>query len=202
MNFFRIYDRLAHTYDLALGPMLKPGQKMAVHAMDLKPGFQVLEVGIGTGLTLSLYPPDIHITGIDLSEPMLKKAEEKVVELGLKNTKLQVMSGEALRFEDNSFDAVFAPSVFSVVDDPRKVLDEMVRVCKPDGVICVVSHFAGSTWVHQTFDRMTDPWTRKWVGFRMTTSRDVVEAHAHSKIILKKPILLLNFGTLYLLKKK
>jgi phosphatidylethanolamine/phosphatidyl-N-methylethanolamine N-methyltransferase len=201
-KFHKVYDRIAQGYDFALGPLLGQGQKMAMNAMDIKPQHKVLEVGIGTGLTLPRYRKEQDIIGIDLSQGMLAKAQIRIEELGMKNVRLQVMNAENLKFEDNSFDVVFAPSVLSVVSDPMKTLEEMKRVTKPDGVICVVAHFAGGNIIEKTIDRLTDPLTRKLVGFRMTTPRQIIEGHGGLKVILKKKIFILNFGTLYLLKKK
>jgi phosphatidylethanolamine/phosphatidyl-N-methylethanolamine N-methyltransferase len=201
-TFHKVYDRIAHGYDLAIGPLLRRGQKMAMNAMDIKPNHRVLEVGIGTGLTLPFYKPEQNIVGVDLSEGMLAKAEERIQNLGMKNTVLHVMSAENLKLDDNSFDVVFAPSVMSVVNDPKKVLDEMLRVCKPDGTICIVSHFAGNSGPEKVIDFLSDPLTRKLVGFRMTTPRSIVEGHPKAKVVLKKTIFMLNFGTLYLIKKK
>lgn len=200
--YHKIYDRLAQGYDLAMGPLLHSGHKMAMKAMDIKPQHKVLEVGIGTGLTLPFYRQDQSIVGVDLSKGMLAKAEGRVKNLGMAHVKLIEMSGEKLEFEANTFDVVFAPSVFSVVNDPQKVLDEMIRVVKPEGTICIVSHFAGSSFAEKWIDRLTDPLTRKLVGFRMTTPRNIVESHTGAVVVLKKPIFLLNYGTLYLLKKR
>jgi phosphatidylethanolamine/phosphatidyl-N-methylethanolamine N-methyltransferase len=203
MDYHRIYNRLADTYDMAIGPILRHGQKMAVHAMDLKPGMKILEVGIGTGLTLPFYPRDTEIKGIDLSEGMLKKAEKRIKDLHMGNVELFVMSAEEMTFKDASFDCVFAPSVFSVVNYPARVLEEMYRVCKKDGVICIISHFSGDTPFQKIYDRFWDPFTRKLIGFRMTTPRNVVEGYTATEVILKRPIYSpLNFNTLYLLKKK
>jgi phosphatidylethanolamine/phosphatidyl-N-methylethanolamine N-methyltransferase len=201
-KFHIVYDRIAQGYDLAFGPLLGHGQKMAMNAMDIKPQHKVLEVGIGTGLTLPLYRKEQDIVGIDLSQGMLSKAEDRIKVLGMKNVSLKVMSGENLKFDDDSFDVVFAPSVLSVVSDPMKTLEEMRRVIKPEGVICVVSHFAGNNIIEKTIDRLSDPLTRKLVGFRMTTPRQIIESHGGLKVILKKSIFILNYGTLYLLKKK
>ena len=198
----KVYDRIAHTYDLAFGPLLQHGHKMAMNAMDIKPQQRVLEVGIGTGLTLPYYRNDQHIDGVDLAEEMLSRAEERVKKLNMLNVHLHVMSAEQLGFADETFDIVFAPSVFSVVSDPKKVLDEMARVSKKDGLMCIVSHFAGGSKFERFVDKVTDPLTRKLVGFRMTTPRQVVENHPGVQVIMKQPIFLLNYGTLYLLKRK
>ncbi len=202
MDAHELYDRLAKAYDLFYGPLLSHGHKMAIKAMDLKPGMKILEVGIGTGLTLPYFPKDTEIKGIDLSDGMLKKAELRVKKLEMKNVELFNMSAEALTFKNKSFDCVFAPSVLSVVNDPKKVLDEMGRVCKDDGVVCVVSHFAGTTALQKFGDKVFDPWTQKMAGFRMTTPAEIVEKHNQLSVVLKKPLLPVNYGTLYLLKKK
>lgn len=201
-KYFKLYDKIAQSYDLAFGPLLRHGQKMALNALEIKPAHKVLEVGIGTGLTLPFYRKDQKIDGVDLSERMLEKAEARKNKLGMTCVNLHVMSAEALEFPDNTFDIVYAPSVFSVVHDPKKVLDEMLRVAKPDGTLCIVSHFAGTTPAEKILDRLSDPLTRKLVGFRMTTPRSIVESHGGAQVILKKKIFLLNFGTLYLIKKK
>jgi phosphatidylethanolamine/phosphatidyl-N-methylethanolamine N-methyltransferase len=195
------YDRIADQYDLIFSLLLGPGQQMAVNAMDLKPKMKLLEIGIGTGLTLPRYPSGISITGIDVSEGMLEKAREKVEELKLKNVDLKLMSAESLDFPDNSFDRVFAPSVLSVVNDPVKVLDEMVRTCKPGGYICAVAHFAGQRPETKLIDKVFEPFTQKLFGFRMTTPHDFMEKHPGATVILKKNILLLNFNILYMLQK-
>jgi phosphatidylethanolamine/phosphatidyl-N-methylethanolamine N-methyltransferase len=200
-TFHKVYERMAQVYDIAIGPLLKHGQKLALRALDLQPGQKILEVGIGTGLTLPLYRKDVHVIGVDLSESMLAKAQQRIEELDMKNVKLEIMSAEDLKFDDNSFDVVFAPSVFSVVNDARKALDEMTRVCRTDGLICVLSHFAGDTGPEKAIDKVLDPLSRKWAGFRMNTPRQIVEIHPNTKVILKKDIFALNFSTLYLLKK-
>jgi phosphatidylethanolamine/phosphatidyl-N-methylethanolamine N-methyltransferase len=198
----KVYDRIASGYDLAFGPILRQGHKMAMNAMDIKSSHRVLEVGIGTGLTLPFFKKDQHIEGVDLSEVMLAKARERVENLEMTNVQLHVMSAEHLEFKNDSFDIVFAPSVLSVVNDPKKVLDEMIRVSKPDGTICVISHFAGKTPVEKWLDKLADPLTRKLVGFRMTTPRQIIESHPDVQILLKQPIFFLNYGWLYLLKRK
>src|ERR1700722_18872568 len=104
MEIHQIYDRLADTYDWGFGPILRHGQKMAIHAMNIKAGMRILEVGIGTGLTLPFYPKETEIKGIDLSERMLKKAALKIKKLDLKNVELFHMSAEKIQFGDTSFD--------------------------------------------------------------------------------------------------
>jgi phosphatidylethanolamine/phosphatidyl-N-methylethanolamine N-methyltransferase len=202
-GFKKIYDRLADNYDMAYGRVLGRGHKIAIRAMKLKGSLKILEVGIGTGLTLPLYPRTADILGIDISEAMLDQAREKIAALKLTNTKVHTMSAEKLEFKDGSFDRVFAPSVISVVPRPEKVLEEMIRVCKPGGYICVVSHFAGKKWYDKFVDRICDVITQRYLGFRMTTKPTIVENNSQVEIVSTEYVFPIwkNFARVYLLKK-
>src|SRR5262245_44885799 len=91
----RIYSSYSGVYDLLFDAILKPGRARAIEAMGIRPGHRVLEVGVGTGLSLPLYPAHCDITGIDISQPMLEKAREKVAAMPLASqarTELRRMS--------------------------------------------------------------------------------------------------------------
>jgi len=136
------YRRYARIYDTVFGPVLQPGRKAVLDALNLKPGERVLEVGVGTGLSLQLYPRDVRITGIDVSREMLDKARARVARRKLENVEgLLEMDAERMDFPDASFDKVVAMYVVSVVERPAKLLEELHRVCKPDGEIFIVNHF-------------------------------------------------------------
>jgi phosphatidylethanolamine/phosphatidyl-N-methylethanolamine N-methyltransferase len=135
------YRRYAGFYDALFGPVLQPGRKAIFKALDLKPGERVLEVGVGTGLALSMYPSTVKVTGIDLSREMLDKARMRVARRGLTNVEgLLEMDAEKMDFPDASFDKVVAMYVMPVVNNPGRVLEEFHRVCKPDGEIYIVNH--------------------------------------------------------------
>ena len=135
------YRRYAGVYDAVFGPVLQPGRKAVVQALGLKSGERVLEVGVGTGLSLSLYPRDVQITGIDVSREMLEKARARVARRHLTNVEgLLEMDAERMSFADASFDKVVAMYVVSVVERPARLLEELHRVCKPDGEIFLVNH--------------------------------------------------------------
>ena len=135
------YRRYAGFYDALFGPVLQPGRKAVLNALDLRPGDRVLEVGVGTGLSLPMYPASVKVTGIDLSREMLDKARARVAAGGLANDEgLLEMDAESMSFADASFDKVVAMYVMPVVKNPARVLDEFHRVCRPDGEIYLVNH--------------------------------------------------------------
>ncbi|HYN11219.1 MAG TPA: methyltransferase domain-containing protein [Burkholderiales bacterium] len=135
------YRRYAGFYDALFGPVLQPGRKAVLDALRLRPGDRVLEVGVGTGLSLPLYPADVKVTGIDVSHEMLDKARSRVAKRKLANVEALIeMDAEAMSFADASFDKVVAMYVVSVVERPARLLEELHRVCRPDGEIFLVNH--------------------------------------------------------------
>jgi phosphatidylethanolamine/phosphatidyl-N-methylethanolamine N-methyltransferase len=137
----RAYDFYSPVYDFLFKKIFEPGRIAAVRLMGSPARGRVLEVGIGTGLNLPFYPPDIDLVGIDLSEGMLKKAQEKVESLHMNKVALKVMDASAMDLGDGEFDATLATYVISAVPDPVAVLREMRRVTKPGGAIVILNHF-------------------------------------------------------------
>ena len=125
-------------YDLTFGPTLHPGRLQAIERMDIQPGERVLEVGVGTGINLALYPREATVTGIDFIASMLEKARERAARKDVRNVRLLQMDAADLKFADDSFDIVYAPYLISVVPDPVKVAQEMRRVCRPGGRIIIL----------------------------------------------------------------
>ena len=153
----RAYKIYAPAYDLVFDWIFRPGRKTAVACLDVQENDRVLEVGIGTGLNLPLYPPNCRLTGIDLSEEMLVKAQAKVEELRLGNAILKVMDAGAMDFGDNEFDRAMATYVISAVPDPVGVLREMRRVVKPGGRIVILNHFRSERRVVGTLEDLVAP---------------------------------------------
>jgi phosphatidylethanolamine/phosphatidyl-N-methylethanolamine N-methyltransferase len=150
----RTYRLFSGSYDIVFGPVFHPGRKEAVRVANDRPGQRILEVGVGTGLSLPYFRKDSRVTGIDISAEMLEKAKRRVEREGLAQVDaLHVMDAEHLRFEDNSFDAVLALYVASVVPSPASFAAEMRRVCIPGGTIVLVNHFTSDNWALRWMER-------------------------------------------------
>jgi phosphatidylethanolamine/phosphatidyl-N-methylethanolamine N-methyltransferase len=161
----KAYARWAPFYDFVFGAVFERGRHAAIAAAE-RIGGHVLEVGVGTGMCLPLYSKRCQISGVDLSEPMLRKARERVTELGLTNVEgLWVMDAERLSFPDNSFDAVVAQHVISTVPNPEAALDELARVLKPGGEIILISRVGADAGMRRSFEHWFQPAARK-LGWR------------------------------------
>lgn len=196
----RLYSRLSSHYDLFFDEVFQPGRRAALEAMRLEPGERVLEVGVGTGLVLPLYPKSVEVVGVDLSEGMLEEARNRIVQMGLRHATVLKMDAASLEFEDGTFDAILAPYVMSVVSDPRKVLSEMRRVCRPGGRIVIVNHFLSRNPVKGSLERLLTPLSVH-VGFRLDTPLSSVLEDPELELELKTKVNLLGNWTLLRLRK-
>jgi phosphatidylethanolamine/phosphatidyl-N-methylethanolamine N-methyltransferase len=161
----RTYRLFAGPYDLVFGPVFHPGRKDAVRIANDQPGQRILEVGVGTGLSLPYFRRDAEVTGIDVSAEMLERARRRVARQQLAQVKsLLVMDAENLTFEDNAFDAVLALYVASVVPNPARFAAEMRRVCRPGGTIVIVNHFMSENGVMRVVEKRLAPLASR-IGF-------------------------------------
>ncbi|WGS22330.1 MULTISPECIES: methyltransferase domain-containing protein [unclassified Bradyrhizobium] len=159
------YDRWAPIYDLVFGGVFSKGRQAAIQATN-KIGGRVLEVGVGTGISLPLYGQNVRIFGTDISEAMLEKAKKRVAEYGLKNVEgLAVMDAEKLEFPDNSFDVVMAQYVLSAVPNPEAALDEFARVVRPGGELIILTRVSADAGVRRFIEQTLQPVVRP-LGFR------------------------------------
>jgi phosphatidylethanolamine/phosphatidyl-N-methylethanolamine N-methyltransferase len=139
----KAYDRYASSYDFVFGRLLHDGRIKTVQAMNLQPGQRVVELGVGSGLMLPLYPAGTPVVAIDISPDMLERARAKVAALNLKNIELKLADAESTRLPGEAFDHVVLPYVYSVTPDPQALMRECFRLCKPGGSIWILNHFSG-----------------------------------------------------------
>lgn len=174
----KAYARWAPIYDLVFGRVFDAGRRATIAAADAIGG-RVLDVGVGTGLSLSTYSATTRLIGVDLSEPMLRKAQERARAFKLDNVEmLAVMDAKFLAFPTDTFDAVVAQYVITAVPEPEATLDEFVRVLRPGGELVLVNHIGAESgprlWFELAFAplarrlgwRPEFPWARlvNWVG--------------------------------------
>jgi phosphatidylethanolamine/phosphatidyl-N-methylethanolamine N-methyltransferase len=143
-NVIRAYRRYAPVYDSLYGAVLEPGRRaLSLAVGSLRPA-SILEIGVGTGLTLASYPASAKLVGIDISGEMLERARGRLNRLNGRDVRLEVMNAEATTFDDASFDCVTIPYVLSVTPDPDRLVAEARRICRKGGTIFILNHFSGS----------------------------------------------------------
>ena len=169
----RVYSNYAGVYDKVFGRVFQGSREAVVRNLRVEPGERVLEVGVGTGLCLPLYPENCDITAIDVSEAMLDKAAARVKEHGLSNVKLMRMDAGAMEFPENSFDIVIAAYVVTAVPDYRKLMQEMVRVSRPGGRLILLNHFTQDSPIIAAVEKAISPICAR-IGFRTDLSVDEV----------------------------
>src|SRR5712672_871982 len=161
----KAYERWAPVYDLVFGKVFDHGRQSTIVEAD-RIGGRILDVGVGTGLSLSDYSPTTKLCGVDISEPMLRKAQSRVRVLGLKNVEtLAVMDAKNLAFKDSFFDAVVAQYVITAVPDPEATLDDFIRVLKPGGELILVNHIGAESGPRRIFELAFAPLARR-LGWR------------------------------------
>jgi phosphatidylethanolamine/phosphatidyl-N-methylethanolamine N-methyltransferase len=161
----KAYARWAPVYDLVFGALFNRGRRAAIAAAE-QVGARILEVGVGTGISLPGYSLQNRIIGIDLSEAMLRKAQRRVANLSLCNVeKLEVMDAERLSFPDASFDVVVATHVISTVANPEAALDECARMLRPGGEMILLSRIGADAGLRHLVETMLQPIVRR-LGWR------------------------------------
>lgn len=143
-NVVDTYRFYAPLYDRLFGAVLEPGRRALTEAVCAMQPNSILEVGVGTGLTLERYPASASVVGIDISHEMLEIARERAEKLAGRSIHLASMNAEAMDFPDGSFDCVAIPYVLSVTPNPERLVAEIRRVCRKGGAILILNHFSGS----------------------------------------------------------
>ena len=161
----KAYAAWAPIYDLVFGQVFDAGRKATIALAD-QIGGRILDVGMGTGLSLTDYSRTTKICGVDISEPMLRKARERAHTLNLTNVEaLSVMDAKHLAFADGTFDAVVAQYVVTAVPEPEATLDDFVRVLKPGGELILVNHIGAENGPRKLFELAFAPLARR-LGWR------------------------------------
>jgi phosphatidylethanolamine/phosphatidyl-N-methylethanolamine N-methyltransferase len=187
----KAYARWAPIYDLVFGAVFDRGRKASIAAAE-RIGGRILEVGVGTGLSLPDYSWSNRLIGVDLSAPMLRKAKNRVAEHRLTNVEgLAVMDAQNLGFQDGVFDVVVAQYVITTVPDAEATLNEFVRVTKTGGEIILVNHLGAEDGLRAAYEGAFAPIARRlgWqVGFRWERLEQWAARHGGVDIIERRPM--------------
>ncbi len=190
------YRRYAAVYDRLFGAVFEPGRKEVVAEVNTKPAQRILEVGVGTGLSLGHYRPDAHVHGIDISGDMLDRARQRVARLGLSHVEaLLEMDAQSMSYADDSFDAVVGMYVASVVPDPAQMLAEMRRVCVPGGDILIVNHFSSENPALRALEKAMSPFASQ-IGFHPDFDLNELLGLAAIEVVEIKPVNLFGYWKL------
>ncbi|QFT60088.1 Demethylmenaquinone methyltransferase [Sulfitobacter sp. THAF37] len=196
----RSYARWAPVYDRTFGAITQAGRRRAVAHINKRTG-SVLEVGVGTGLSLEKYAPHLSVTGIDFSEDMLEKALKRVDTERLDHvTELRQMDARQLDFPDASFDTVAAMHVLSVVPEPKRVMAEIARVLKPGGQVVITNHFTRESGVLGRIERISAPFADT-LGWHSDFSIDTVLQQPTLRIVAQDGLPPLGMMTFLVLEK-
>lgn len=188
------YRRYAPVYDLLFGASLGPGRAAMTRLVSRLAPKHVLEVGVGTGLTLGQYPAASRITGVDVSLEMLATARRRVRTQDAGRIELRAMDAEAMDFADASFDCVTLPYVLSVTPNPDRLVAEVRRVCQPGGHIVIVNHFSGQRqW--RPVEALLRP-LAAWLGFRTQFSLEQHVLNQPWEVLSVEPVNLLSLSRL------
>jgi phosphatidylethanolamine/phosphatidyl-N-methylethanolamine N-methyltransferase len=177
----KIYARYSSTYDFIFKRWLHPRQRHVIQSLKICPGQRILDVGVGTGLSLPLYPPYARVIGVDLSRNMLLEAQKKIHREQLTQVSLTEMDAGRLAFQDNTFDVVIAAFVISVVPDPIRMVAEIKRVSKPEGQIVFINHFQSDNRLMAQLEKWFSPLCTK-IGWHSDLALDYLVQHADLQI--------------------
>lgn len=161
----KIYNIQAYFYDEIAGGLIRRRQKDAISKMQIQPGDRILDIGIGTGMSLERYPRNCHVVGIDISEGMLKKAQDRIKTENMTHASLAIADAMFMPFKDNSFDHILVSHVVTVVSDPVRLLNHIKRVGKPGCRIVIINHFQSGYRLMAWLEKVTSPFFTK-LGWR------------------------------------
>ena len=176
-----IYSKYSSVYDMVFGHVFSPRIKMGIERSRIAEGDRVIEVGVGTGISLTSYSPQCKVVGIDLTRKMLEQARQKKELHKLDHVELFEMDGENMTFGDDTFDHAVAAFVITVVPNPEKMVSEMKRVTKKGGSILILNHFCSNNGFISGVEKVFSPLCEKW-GWRSDISLDLLSNHCNLHI--------------------
>ncbi len=170
----KIYYEFSRFYDRIFARVFYPRIATVVRSLQIPPGARVLEVGVGTGLSLDAYPRHAQVVGIDIAPDMLEIAREKVERNGWRHVALLEMDAQKMTFPDDHFDYATAFHVVSVVPDARRLMGELARVCKPGATVAVINHFRSRNRLFSALDSSLAPITYR-LGWKTLSLEEVLD---------------------------
>lgn len=177
----KIYSRYSGFYDLVFAQLFSPRIRLGLEKIGIQRGDKIIEVGVGTGLSLTLYPESCRVVGIDITRRMLERAKAKKEKLGLGHVDLFEMDGENICFGDNSFDHAVLPFVISVVPNLERLMAEVKRVTKNGGKIIIMNHLCAKLSLLSKMEEKLSPFFMK-LGWKTGLSVDVLSNHCNLHI--------------------
>ena len=177
----KIYSRYSGFYDLIFAQLFSPRIRLGLEKIGIQKGDRIIEVGVGTGLSLSLYPQSCQVVGIDITRRMLERAKAKKEKLGLRHIELFEMDGENICFDDDSFDHAVLPFVISVVPNLERLIKEIKRVTKNGGKIVIMNHLCAKSSLFSKMEERLSPFFMK-LGWKTGLSVDVLTNHCNLHI--------------------
>ncbi len=194
-----VYKRYAPYYDVVFGKILDHGRREMLKQMTFNDNDEILEIGVGTGISLVNYPANTKVKGIDISPEMLDKAQERIDNKQLTHISVEVMDAQEMNYPDNSFDKLAIMYVVSVVPNPEKLMAEAKRVCKPNGDIYIVNHFSGNGGFIHFFEKRLNRLADK-LGWQPEFPLQKFIDNNKLNVVNKKAVNLLGYWTLLYVK--
>ena len=198
----RGYRRFAPLYDFVFGLSLHHGRRLALEALDCRPGDRILDVCVGSGLSLPMYPPEVRVTGIDHSREMLARAARQVRRRRLTQVEaLLPMDVGHLAFADASFDKAVALFAMPGLPDPVRAMREIARVCRPGATLVIANHFRSRRPLARLFDRLLSP-LYHLMRYPPDLDLDAFVAAAGLDVIAMRPANLLGYSTVLVCRNR
>jgi phosphatidylethanolamine/phosphatidyl-N-methylethanolamine N-methyltransferase len=171
----KLYYEFAQFYDLVFARIFYRRIASVIRSLAIPPGAKVLELGVGTGLSLGCYPLDCNVVGVDLAPDMLEHAQDKIDHNGWNHLRVMEMDAMDLDFPDAAFDYVMGFHVVSVVPDSSRLMREAQRVLRPGGTLTLINHFRSENPLLSFIDRRLEPVTRHW-GWHTLSRKEVFDS--------------------------